>query len=175
MNFLNKELYEPSGQKLELASQPDGSLGITCKKIWSDEEIENKKKEDSEAVASGIGRGLLSGSSEEARVLVAFLTEVYETNTGQKAESASAIGRAWLACFAVKNEKPESDLALRFEKLNDAHQATGAPAKLKLVYLIGSSESVETPTVSLNRGRHLFVRPRHAGPKTLPLIEEWIA
>jgi hypothetical protein len=131
MDSLNKDLLEAGGHKLELARQPDGSLGIEYKKIWSDDAIEEKRKQDDEAFVSGIGNGLLSASSEEARALVAFLTEVYEANTGEKAESAYAIGRAWLACFAVKNEKPESDLAQRFEELNEAHQAIIASRQTK--------------------------------------------
>lgn len=123
MDSLNKDFLESGGHKLELAKHSDGSLGIAYKKIWSDEAIEEKKKQDNEAIVSGIGNGLLNDTSEEARALVAFLVDVYKVNTGEEAISASAIGRAWLACFETKNEDPESDLAREFERLNEAHQA----------------------------------------------------
>lgn len=124
MDFLNKDLLEEGGHKLELARQPDGSLGVAYKKIWSDEAIEEKKKQDSEAIVSGIGKGLLNDSSEEARKLVKFLSELYKANTGEEPDSASAIGRAWLACFEIRNDELESELAKQFERLNRAHQET---------------------------------------------------
>lgn len=124
MNSLNKDFLEEGGHKLELARQPDGSLGIAYKKIWSDEAIKEKKKQDSEAIVSGIGKGLLNDSSEEARALVAFLADVYKDHTGEEPDSASAIGRAWLACLEIRDEEPESNLAQEFEKLNKAYQAT---------------------------------------------------
>lgn len=49
MDSLNKDFLESGGHKLELATQSDGSLGIAYKKIWSDEAIEEKKKQDNEA------------------------------------------------------------------------------------------------------------------------------
>jgi len=123
IDSLNKDFLESGGHKLELARQSHGSMGIAYKKIWSDEAIEEKKKQDNEAIVSGIGKGLLEDNSEEARALVAFLAEIYKANTEEEEISASAIGRAWLACFTMKNEDPDSDLARKFERLNDAHQA----------------------------------------------------
>lgn len=122
MDSLNKEFLEDGGHKLELTRQTDGNLGIAYKKIWSDEEIEEKKKQDGEAIVSGIGEGLLSDSSEEARELVAFLSDAYRANTREEPDSASAIGRAWLACLEIKNEEPDSELAQEFGRLNEAHQ-----------------------------------------------------
>ena len=123
MGSLNKDFLEAGGHKLELAKHSDGGLGIAYKKIWSDEEIEEKKKHDNEAIVTGIGKGLLNDSSKEARALVAFLADVYKANTGEETVSATAIGRAWLACFEIKNEEPESELVREFERLNGAHQA----------------------------------------------------
>jgi len=123
IDSLNKDFLESGGHKLELARQSDGSTGLAYKKIWSDEAIEEKKKQDNEAIVSGIGKGLLEDNSEEARALVAFLAEIYKANTEEEEISASAIGRAWLACFTMKNEDPDSDLARKFERLNDAQQA----------------------------------------------------
>lgn len=123
MDSLNKDFLESGGHKLELTRQSDGSLGIAYKKIWSDEAIEEKKKQDNEAIVSGIGKGLLDDNSEEARALVAFLADIYKANSGAEDISASTIGRAWLACFTMKNEEPDSDLAQEFERLNEAHQA----------------------------------------------------
>ena len=123
MDSLNKDILESGGHKLELARQSDGSLDIAYKKIWSDEAIEEKKQQDNEAIVSGIGKGLLNDTSEEARALVAFLADIYKANTGEEAISASAIGRAWLACFTMKNEYPDSDPTQEFERLNEAHQA----------------------------------------------------
>jgi len=42
-------------------------LGIAYKQICSDEEIEKKKKEDNEAILSGIDQGLLDDSSEKSQ------------------------------------------------------------------------------------------------------------
>ena len=123
MDSLNKDFLESGGHKLELARQSDGSMGIAYKKIWSDEAIEEKKKQDNEAIVSGIGKGLLDDNSEEARALVTFLADIYKANTGEEDISASAIGRAWLACFTMTNEDPDSYLAQEFERLNEAHQA----------------------------------------------------
>lgn len=123
MDSLNEDFLESGGHKLELARQSDGSQGVTYKKILSDEAIDEKKKQSNEAIVSGIGKGLLNDTSEEARALVAFLADIYKANTGEKTISASAIGRAWLACFKMKNEEPDSDLAQEFERLYEAYQA----------------------------------------------------
>lgn len=122
MDSLNKDFLEEGGHKLELARQRDGTLGIAHKKIWSDGAIEEKKKRDSEAIVSGIGKGLLNDSSKEARELVQFLSELYKANTGEELDSESAIGRAWLAYIEIRNDEPESELAKEFERLSRAHQ-----------------------------------------------------
>ena len=93
MDSLNKDFLEAGGHKLELTTQSDGDLGIAYKKIWSDEEIEAKKKQYNEAFVSGIGKGLLNDSSEEASALVAFLSDLYKANTGDETASANAISR----------------------------------------------------------------------------------
>jgi len=123
MDSFNKEFLEGGGHKLELTREVDGNLGIAYKKIWSDEEIEEKKKQDGEAIVSGVGEGLLSDSSDEAVELVAFLADAYRVNTGEERDSASAIGRAWLACLEIKNEEPDSEFAQEFQRLNEAYQA----------------------------------------------------
>lgn len=124
MDSLNKDLLEGRGHKLELARLADGSLGIAYKQIWSDEEIVKKKKEDYEAILSGIGQGLLDDSSEEAKELLIFLYDSYEANVGKKPESASDIGKAYFACMEIGKEEPESEIAKEFERLSDAlHEA----------------------------------------------------
>jgi hypothetical protein len=123
---LNKRILEEGGHRLEFTKLPDGSTQCICKKIWSEEEIAEKKERDGEAIVLGIGNGLLSDSSPEARKLVEFLSDVYLANTGEKPD-ASAIGRTWLAFFEMRNEDPDSPLAQEFQRLNDAHSATIPP------------------------------------------------
>ncbi len=123
---LNKGIFEDGGRRLEFTKAPDGSTQLIQKQIWSDEDIQKKKNEDGEAIVSGIGKGLLRRSSQEAQKLVEFLSEVYFTNTGEKPD-ASAIGRTWLALIEMRDEDPDSKLAQQFESLNDAHFATLPP------------------------------------------------
>lgn len=124
MDSLNKDILEDGGHRLEMTRQSDGRLGFAYKKIWSDEAIKEKKKQDGEAIVSGIGNGLLDDSSDKALELVEFLGEVYRANTNEEPESPSAIGRAWLACLEISNEEPDSVIALEFQRLNEAYQAT---------------------------------------------------
>lgn len=126
MDSLNKDFLADSGHKFEFARQPDGTLGLSYKKLWSEEAIDEKRKQDNEALVSGIGNALLNDSSEEACALVAFLADLYRASRGDEAVSASAIGRAWLACSTVEvaNGELESELAQEFSRLNEAHQAT---------------------------------------------------
>jgi hypothetical protein len=123
MDRLNKDTLEAGGHRLEYTRRSDGSLGLVQKKIWSDEAIEEQKKRNSETVAAAVGNDFLGDPSPEARSLVAFLAEAYETNTGLKAASASAIGRAWFACLSIKDERPESAFARKFDRLNEEHKA----------------------------------------------------
>ena len=132
---LNKEWIEGGGHRLEFTKLSDGSTGLVRKKIWSDETIEEKKKEDDEALTSGIGQGLLddSESSEEARELVEFLSDLYRAELNEEPD-ASALGKIWLACFTMSTEKaepepepePEIDpeILQTFKRLNEAHLAT---------------------------------------------------
>jgi hypothetical protein len=123
---LNKEILESGGHRIEFTKSSDGSVQTIYKQIWSDEEIEAKKKKDGEAIASGIGNGLLSNSSQEAKTLVKFLSEVYLANTDEELD-ARAIGRTWLAFFSTRNEQPNLPLVHEFERLNDAYSAIITP------------------------------------------------
>lgn len=136
---LNKELIEGGGHRLEFTKLSDGSTGLAYKQIWSDEAVEEKKKEAGEALTSGIGQGLLddSESSEQARELVEFLSDLYRAELNEEPD-ASALGKIWLACFTMSIEKaeaeaepePEPELELdpeilqTFKRLNEAHLAT---------------------------------------------------
>jgi hypothetical protein len=123
---LNKDILEGGGHRIEFTKLPDGRIHSIYKQIWPDEEIKKKKEQDAEALVSGIGKGLVSDPSPEARQLVEFLSEVYLSNTGEKPD-ASAIGRTWLALFQMRDEDPDSALAREFERLKAAHFATMPP------------------------------------------------
>lgn len=130
---LNKSLLEDGGHRLEFTKLPDGSTRLAYKQTWSDEDIEKKKREDNEAIVSGIGQGLLDDSelSEEARELVEFLSDLYRAELNEEPD-ASALGRIWLAFFTmgIEKDEPESEPELdpeilqTFKRLNEAHLAT---------------------------------------------------
>ena len=132
---LNKSLLEDGGHRLEFTKLSDGSTGLAYKQTWSDEDIEKKKKEDNEAIVSGIGQGLLKDveSSNEAREFVEFLSDLYRAEINEEPD-ASALGRVWLALFSagIEKDEPETEpeteidpeILKTFKRLNDAHQAT---------------------------------------------------
>lgn len=117
---LNKDLLEEGGHKLETVTQPDGRIEVFYNKIWSDEKIDQKQKEDNEAILSSIGNNLLNDNSDEAKELVEFLKKVYRHNADKEIQSAQDLGTAWFACLSVTNEEPESEVARTFQVLNDA-------------------------------------------------------
>lgn len=123
METLNRDL-EKTGHKLEAVKQPDGTVQFAYKQTWSDEEIKQKERQDSEAVLNTIGRNLSEDQSNEAKNLLAFLTLVYQTNMGKDLETPKDVGAIWFACSEVVDKEPDSEVAQTFKVLNDAWTAT---------------------------------------------------
>jgi len=73
IEWMNKDFLEEGGHRLEAAKQTDGTTQVMYKQIWSDEEIQRKKKEDGEAILNAIGNNLLKDKSKEAQELITFL------------------------------------------------------------------------------------------------------
>jgi hypothetical protein len=126
MEHINKDFLEAGGHKLEAVKQPDGSLQFMYKQIWSDEEIKRKERQDSEAVLNAIGRNLSEDQSNEAKKLLAFLSNVYQTNMGKDLETPKDVGAIWFACLEVVDKDPDSEVAQTFKVLNDAWTSTRA-------------------------------------------------
>jgi hypothetical protein len=63
MESLNSVL-EKTGHKLESAKRPNGTYDVLYKKIWSDDEIEQKDREVGEAALNEIGNNLLEDDSD---------------------------------------------------------------------------------------------------------------
>ncbi|MDP2651670.1 MAG: hypothetical protein Q8O94_00860 [bacterium] len=125
MEQLNKDL-EKTGHKLEAVNQPDGTLQLGYKQIWSDEEIKRKERQDSEAVLETIGRNLSEDQSNEAKQLLAFVSVVCHTNMGKDLETPKDVGTIWFACLEVVDKNPDSEVARTFKVLNEAWTATRA-------------------------------------------------
>src|SRR5713101_2706618 len=51
---------------------------LAYRKIWSDEKIERKAKEDGEAMGIAIGTNLLKNKSDAAKELISFLNDMYQ-------------------------------------------------------------------------------------------------
>ena len=122
-DWMNREFLEKGGHKIETVQQSDGSVGWRYTQIWSDEEIE-KKREDSEAIITAVGRNISSDQSSEARQLLTFLRLVYRANADKEFESEMELGRTWFACLHLNEQNPDSELAQEFRRLNDAWSAT---------------------------------------------------
>jgi len=120
MENLNKSLFEPAGRKLEAVKQPDGSMQVEYKKIWSDEEIERKKQESAEAILEAVGSTLQDDTSMQAQLLLAFLKDAYRANADKDLETTKEIGHALLACLETAKHDPTSDFVKTFTILNDA-------------------------------------------------------
>jgi hypothetical protein len=122
--WLNKDFLEQTGHRLEPVEQADGSLNVQHKKIWSDEQIEQKKREDNDAILNAVGKNISNDESVEARRLLAFLSNVYAANADKEIKTARDIGLAWLPCLKLEDQAPNSELAKTFKGLNDAWDAT---------------------------------------------------
>jgi hypothetical protein len=120
---LNKDLLEGGGHKIELNRQPDGRLTFAYKQIWTDDEIQRKKKTDAEAITKSIGTNLLGDSSVEGRRLLQFLIDLHRANPESGPETPIALGHLWFACLNFAQENPDSDVAKKFTLFNDAHSA----------------------------------------------------
>ncbi len=120
MDSLNTKYFKEGGHRLETVKHPDGKVDFVFKKIWSDEMIKQKEKEDNEAILNAIGNNLLTDQSMEAKVLVEFLRVVYRQNTDREIQTPQELGQAWFACLAVSDEELESEVAKTFKVLNDA-------------------------------------------------------
>lgn len=126
---LNKDLLEEGGHRIEKVMGPDGNVDFAFKKIWSDEEIEQKKKEDGEAILNAIGNNLLQDQSDEGKELVEFLRIVYRQNTDdadRELKTAQELGQVWTACLTVSIEDPSSEVTKIFRVLNEAWRPPGA-------------------------------------------------
>src|SRR5258707_2904224 len=66
MERLNKDIFEERGHRLAFVKQPNGKTQLAYRKIWSDEKIERKAKEDGEAMGIAIGTNLLKNKSDAA-------------------------------------------------------------------------------------------------------------
>ena len=120
MANLNKSLFEPAGRKLEAVKQPDGSMQVEYKQIWSDEEIAKKNQESSEAILEAVGRTLLDDTSMQAQLLLAFLQDAYRANADKELETTQEVGHALLASLETAKQDPTSDFVKTFTILNDA-------------------------------------------------------
>lgn len=120
MENLNKSLFEPAGRKLEAIKQPDGSIQVEYKQIWSDEEIARNNQESSEAILETVGRSLLDDTSMQAQLLLAFLQDAYRANADKKLETTQEVGHALLACLETAKQDPTSEFMKAFTLLNDA-------------------------------------------------------
>jgi hypothetical protein len=123
MESLNK-ILENGGHKLEVVKQPDGSHQVIYKQIWSDEEIAKNDQEFGERLFNSMGRKLLDAQSIEAKLLLLFLKNEYQTNTNMNLEISKDIGVAWFACQKVASKNPDSEFAQMFTELNDAWMKT---------------------------------------------------
>ena len=122
--WLNKDYLEKTGHRLEAVKQPDGTLQLVYKQIWSEEEIKRKEDEVGETVLNAIGRNLLEDRSNEAELLLAFLSVVYQTNMDKDLETPKDIGVIWFACLEVLDKDPNSEVAQTFKVLNGAWTAS---------------------------------------------------
>lgn len=118
--FLNKRFLEGGGHKLEVIKNTDGTAQVQYNQIWSDEDVQRKKKENSKAILQGIGNSLWADNSVEAIALITFLREIYNANADKELETPEDIGTAWIASNAALDEDPESELAKEFEVFNNA-------------------------------------------------------
>src|SRR5262245_39396861 len=71
-----------------------------------------------------VGNGISNDESTEAKHLLAFLAQFYETNTGKPMTTPREVGVAWCACLELRQQQPDSELAKTFNSLNDAWAAT---------------------------------------------------
>ena len=94
---LNKDIFANSGYRLEALQQPDGTVRLFRRQIWSDEEIKDAGNRDGEEVLNAVGRVLLAGQSQEAKKLFEFLRAINEANGGEDLETPQRVGTVWLA------------------------------------------------------------------------------
>jgi hypothetical protein len=125
---LNKYLVTSSGFRAKPLKGADGRTELKLDQVWTDKQIEDNKGAAAEAVARGIGEGLLQTQTPEAAQLVAFLKARFRETHGKEPESAFELGFAWLDCLAHRSENPDAERAQRFTVLNDAHSAAKPPA-----------------------------------------------
>lgn len=125
---INEELLEAGGHRLELVTQPDGSVALVRKKIWSDEAIARKRKDDDELILRTIGTNIIQDNTPESLHLLEFLGAVAGDHDDAHLTDPIAVGRVWSFCFQSATEEPDSDSAIAFKYLNSAWTASRSGA-----------------------------------------------
>jgi len=125
---LNEAFLEDGGQRLVFEKDAEGSTNLKYKQIWSDQEIEDKRKKDDEGLAEVFGMGLIAGQEEhtETEDLVKFLTDLYRSEMGEEPDAVD-LGRAWFILLSNDDDEEngiDPETIKTFRALNEKHMAT---------------------------------------------------
>src|ERR1019366_6275534 len=112
MDRVNKDL-ETTGLRFEAVLRADGALDLS---LADDEGKESRAAR----IANGVGRNLLTTSSDTGVRMRKFLMALSRSSLGRDPENAEDIGRLWLSCFDRLSENPESETTTAFRILNHA-------------------------------------------------------
>jgi hypothetical protein len=87
--------------------------------FWTSDEREQREFDRDEVLRKGIGAGILNDKSSGANALREFLQDHYLSATGNHADNARELGRAYFAALTLATNDPESDFARKFNALTE--------------------------------------------------------
>ena len=114
----NKIIGSTIGREIIQDTSSDGDI-FRLNDIWSPDDRQQREHERDEAMRIGFGAGILNDDSAGAKALREFLQDHYLSATGNHADNARELGRAYFAAFILATNKPESDFAAEFNALTE--------------------------------------------------------
>jgi hypothetical protein len=114
----NEIMRSTIGREITQETSFDGVIFRT-NDIWTPDDRQQREHERDEAIRKGVGGGILNDDSPGAIALRKFLQDHYLLATGNHADNARELGRAYLAALTLATNEPESDFAVEFNALTE--------------------------------------------------------
>ena len=118
LEVFNESIRSTIGREITQETSSDGVVWRTHD-IWTPANRQQREHERDEALRKGIGAGILNDDSSGAKALREFLQDHYLSATGNHADNARDLGRAYFAALTLATNEPESDFAREFNALTE--------------------------------------------------------
>jgi hypothetical protein len=118
LEVFNESIRSTIGREITQETSSDGVVWRTHD-IWTPANRQLREHERDEALRKGIGAGILNDDSSGATALREFLQDHYLSATGNHADNARDLGRAYFAALTLATNEPESDFAREFNALTE--------------------------------------------------------